>query len=168
MLSLKSVTRTVCQFFSSAVRGMVGYIPNHLHGSRRVYRAQVSMAQEFKDLIREDQSILREINRILTSRNHVLLRCAVVNNEVRINAYGVVYGTETGNHYVGLDDPYQSGVSSFLVCRNDQRKLAIQDVLIPHREKLYNPYEVEFSWSMPLTDIVGGVLHTSPFVIQEC
>lgn len=165
MLCITNVARSIAQFFTT---GMVRLNPNHLFGSRRYYRAGAAISSEYLKIIREDQAVLREIERVLLSHNHAMVQGAVVDNEVRLQAYGVIYGDVVGNHYVGLDCPHRSGVCTFLVSKTGPKELSIQEVLIPHREKHYDPYDVEFCWSMPLTSIEPCGFHTNPFTVKEC
>jgi len=160
-----AATKTIRSNFTT---GMVALDPNHLFGARRVYAAPTSVADTMQRLIGENQSVLREINRILQSHVNAVVMAAVVDGEFRVTAYGVVYNT-IPTHYVGMDG-LKSGVATFLVTKDPESKgsLRIQHVLFPQLNMHFDPYEVEFCYSNALEGIEPNLLHTVQFTINHC
>lgn len=173
-MSIQTSIRTAFTATSRAIRtyftsGMVKLNPNHIFGNRRVYAAPESIAGEISRQIGESQPLLREINRILTYKNHALVQAAVVDAELRVVGYGVMYDTFTP-HHVGMNDVIHSGVAEFLVGKDPENpsQLRISLVKFPQRHMHYNPYEPEFCFSSTLETIEPNLLHTVQFTINHC
>lgn len=148
-------------YISMGYRGLVTPNPNHLFGQRRYYTAPVATGQTLLEIIKQTDGLIYRINQMHYQHEHVLVLAAVVDDEIRVNAYPVIYEDYCTN-YVGLDDPHTSGVSSFLFSRTQvvpNRKMSVQHILLPDRARKYNQYEPEFSWKQALGDMDECVLH---------
>lgn len=159
-------------FRTLAIAGMRKPDPNHLFGRRRHYASPATMQAKILEVMSNDQNFLRSINQELYSCRELMVMGAVVDNEVRLNVYRVDYD-ESNNHRVGEIDLDHDSIATFLINRQpgvETRvgKLDCQPVHQPHRFKRYNPYQTEFSWSIPLIDLDEDFLHTSPFSAVEC
>jgi len=159
-------------FRTLANAGMRKPDPNHLFGRRRHYASPATMQAKILEVMSNDQSFLHSINLELYSCRELMVMGAVVDNEVRLNVYRVDYD-ESNNHRVGEIDLYSDSIATFLIKRQpgvETRvgKINCQLVHQPHRFKHYNPYQTEFSWSIPLVDLEENFLHASSFSVMEC
>lgn len=148
-------------YVSMGYRGLVTPNPNHLFGQRRKYKAPIATGQTLMQIIIDNPGLIYRINQMHYQHEHVLVLAAVVDDEIRVNAYPVIYDDYCTN-YVGLDHPHTSGVSSFVFSRTQMspnRKMTYQHVLVPDRARKYNQFEPEFSWKQALGDLEECVLH---------
>lgn len=142
---------------------------NHLFGHRRYYSAQIATGRTLLEIIREHDGLLNRIKQLHNHHEHVLVLAAIVDDEIRVNIYGIVYDAYC-NHYVGLDDPQTSGVSSFVFSRAGEpgsKQMTVQHILLPDRARKYNQYEAQVSWTLPLADLDECVLHRDSFKAQQ-
>lgn len=167
-MNLNQVISNIRTFFND---GMKKPNPNHLFGSRRLYAAPSSAANEIHLTMATNQQFLAQINRELVESRELMIAAAVVDDEVRLNIYRVDHSVH--GRAVGEADLREEGISTFLISRQDGedphgRKFIARHLLRADRVRRYNPYQVEVSWSIPLANLEPSLLHEGQFQIMEC
>lgn len=143
----------------------------HLLGDRRLYSAKV-IEQTVSDILANriegpySDSLIRAVSSPASGAKEMILASAVVGNELRINAYELLWGDEQSC------DPLSAlwsspGIAMHRASVSGPRKGSFSPILLNPVGMGYDMAEPLFSWTMPLTELPEDRLHRTSYAIRK-
>lgn len=158
-------------FVLNTYMGMCRINNLHLLGDRRIYSAKV-IEQTVSDILANriegpySDSLIRAVSSPASGAKEMILASAVVGNELRINAYELLWGDEQSC------DPLSAlwsspGIAMHRASVSGPRKGSFSPILLNPVGMGYDMAEPLFSWTMPLTELPEDRLHRTSYAIRK-
>lgn len=143
----------------------------HLIGARRIYSAKVVEQTVSALLARRidgpySEALVRAVVDPSSGSKEMILASAVIGNELRINAYELLWGDEE------VCDPLSAlwsspGIAMHRASVSGPRKGSFSPILLNPVGMGYDMAEPLFSWTMPLTELPEDRLHRTSYAIRK-